>query len=311
VGRTDLLMQFSRGGSHLDDLDLNPLLVRVESVSQREPYTVDVRQTSTEVTLDHQILADAAPLIERGEKMQLSYTVTNVMRTIGTRTSSAIVRRYGSSLLPDHLKLELRGSAGQSLGAFAVQGLCIELTGEANDYVAKGLSGATVIVRPPRFSADSENDVLVGNTTLYGATSGKLYVAGRAGERFAVRNSGAHAVVEGCGAHGCEYMTGGVAVILGEVGANFAAGMTGGQAFVYDASGSFASRLNPDNVVIEEMGPHEDMVLKALLHAHLDATGSPKAKAVLESWAASRDLFRVITPKDLLVRRQSSLKMGA
>jgi glutamate synthase (NADPH/NADH) large chain len=311
VGRTDLLMQFSRGGSHLDDLDLNPLLVRVESASQREPYTVDVRQTSSEITLDHQILADAAPLIERGEKMQLSYTVTNVMRTIGTRTSSAIVRRYGSSLLPEHLKLELRGSAGQSLGAFAVQGLCIELTGEANDYVAKGLSGATVIVRPPRFSAESEDDVLVGNTTLYGATSGKLFVAGRAGERFAVRNSGAHAVVEGCGAHGCEYMTGGVAVILGEVGANFAAGMTGGQAFVYDASGAFATRLNPDNVVIEQMGPHEDMVLKALLHAHLDANGSPKAKAVLESWATSRDLFRVITPKDLLVRRQTSLKMGA
>jgi glutamate synthase (NADPH/NADH) large chain len=311
VGRTDLLMQFSRGGSHLDDLDLNPLLVRVESVSQREPYTVDVRQTSSEVTLDHQILADAAPLIERGEKMQLSYTVTNVMRTIGARTSSAIVRRYGSSLLPEHLKLELRGSAGQSLGAFAVQGLCIELTGEANDYVAKGLSGATVIVRPPRFSAESQDDVLVGNTTLYGATSGKLFVAGRAGERFAVRNSGAHAVVEGCGAHGCEYMTGGVAVILGEVGANFAAGMTGGQAFVYDACGTFATRLNPDNVVIEQMGPHEDMVLKGLLHAHLDATGSPKAKAVLEGWAASRDLFRVITPKDLLVRRQTSLKMGA
>jgi glutamate synthase (NADPH/NADH) large chain len=311
IGRTDLLMQFSRGGSHLDDLDLNPLLVRVESASAREPYTVDVRQTSTEVTLDHQILADAAPLIERGEKMQLSYTVTNVMRTIGTRTSSAIVRRYGSSLLPEHLKLELRGSAGQSLGAFAVQGLCIELTGEANDYVAKGLSGATVIVRPPRFSADAQDDVLVGNTTLYGATSGKLFVAGRAGERFAVRNSGASAVVEGCGAHGCEYMTGGVAVILGEVGANFAAGMTGGQAFVYDASGTFATRLNPDNVVIEPMGPHEDMVLKALLQAHLDATGSPKAKAVLENWAASRDLFRVITPKDLLVRRQTSLKMGA
>jgi glutamate synthase (NADPH/NADH) large chain len=311
VGRTDLLMQFSRGGSHLDDLDLNPLLVRVESASPREPYTVDVRQTSSEITLDHQILADAAPLIERGEKMQLSYTVTNVMRTIGTRTSSAIVRRYGSSLLPEHLKLELRGSAGQSLGAFAVQGLCIELTGEANDYVGKGLSGATLIVRPPRFSADSEDDVLVGNTTLYGATSGKLFVAGRAGERFAVRNSGANAVVEGCGAHGCEYMTGGVAVILGEVGANFAAGMTGGQAFVYDASGAFATRLNPDNVVIEQMGPHEDMVLKALLQAHLDATGSPKAKAVLESWAASRDLFRVITPKDLLVRRQTSLKMGA
>jgi glutamate synthase (NADPH/NADH) large chain len=166
-------------------------------------------------------------------------------------------------------------------------------------------------VRPPRFSQESQDDVLVGNTTLYGATSGRLFVAGRAGERFAVRNSGASAVVEGCGAHGCEYMTGGVAVILGDVGVNFAAGMTGGQAFVYDASGEFATRLNPDNVVVEPMGAHEDMVLKALLHAHLDATGSPKAKDVLESWASSRDLFHVVTPKDLLVRRQASLKMGA
>jgi glutamate synthase (NADPH/NADH) large chain len=272
---------------------------------------VDVRQTATEATLDHQILSDAAPLIERGEKMQLSYTVTNVMRTIGARTSSAIVRRYGSSLLPDHLKLELRGSAGQSLGAFAVQGLCIELTGEANDYVAKGLSGGTVIVRPPRFSPEAGDDVLVGNTTLYGATSGKLFVAGRAGERFAVRNSGAYAVVEGCGAHGCEYMTGGVAVILGEVGANFAAGMTGGQAFVYDRAGTFSARLNRDNVVVEPMGAQEEMVLKALVQAHLDATGSPTARGVLESWAASKDLFQVITPKDLMVRRQASLKMEA
>jgi glutamate synthase (NADPH/NADH) large chain len=311
VGRTDLLIQFSRGGSHLDDLDLNPLLVRVESAAQREPYTTDVRQSLSDHSLDHQILADAQPLIERGEKMQLSYTVTNTMRTIGARTSSAIVRKYGSSLRPDHLKLELRGSAGQSLGAFAVQGLCIDLIGEANDYVGKGLSGATVIVRPPRWSAEPGGDVLVGNTTLYGATSGKLFVAGRAGERFAVRNSGAHAVVEGCGAHGCEYMTGGVAVILGEVGVNFAAGMTGGQAFVYDPLGHFQLRLNPDNVVIEPLHAEDEATLKAMLEAHLDATGSPKAAGVLEAWAVERDKFRGVTPKDLLVRRQAGLKMGA
>ncbi len=311
VGRTDLLNQISRGGLHLDDLDLNPLLVRVDQASPRQPYPAVVRQDVSEDTLDAQILADAEPLVARGEKMQLSYTVTNTMRTIGARTSSVLVRKYGDTLRPDQLRLELRGSAGQSLGAFAIKGLRIDLVGEANDYVGKGLSGATIVVRPERWSAEFGGDVLVGNTTLYGATSGRLFVAGQAGERFAVRNSGAQAVVEGCGAHGCEYMTGGVAVILGDVGQNFAAGMTGGQAFVYDESQILESRLNPQNVVLVTMQADDEQVLCELLQAHLELTGSPRARSVLENWTTSRAMFRTVTPKDLLERRRAGLKIGA
>ena len=310
IGRTDLLTQVSRGGMHLDDLDLNPLLVRVEGAALKS-YTEDVRQSLTEDTLDTQIMADAAPLLERGEKMALSYSVTNTMRTIGARTSSAIVRKFGDALRPDHLRLELKGAAGQSLGAFAVKGLRIDLVGEANDYVAKGLSGATVTIRPPRHADPGVFDPLVGNTCLYGATSGRLFVAGGAGERFAVRNSGADAVVEGCGAHGCEYMTGGLVVVLGRTGPNFAAGMTGGEAFVLDEDALFALRVNPDNVVTGEVEPQDEPAVKALLEAHLAATRSPRAQAALEAWPAARARLVRVTPRDMLVHRQARLKIGA
>jgi glutamate synthase (NADPH) large chain len=310
IGRTDLLAQVSRGSTHLDDLDLNPLLVKVEGAAL-QPYTADVRQALSEDTLDTQILADAAPLLDRGEKMQLSYTVANTMRTIGARTSSAIVRNFGEALRPDHLRLELKGAAGQSLGAFAVKGLRIDLAGEANDYVAKGLSGATVTVRPPRWPETGGFDQLVGNTCLYGATSGRLFVAGGAGERFAVRNSGADAVVEGCGAHGCEYMTGGLVAVLGPTGQNFAAGMTGGEAFVHDADGLFALRVNADSVVLGEVEAEDEPGLKALIEAHYAATGSPRAQAVLEGWAAARARFVRVTPRDMLGHRRARLKIGA
>ncbi|MGC1305092.1 MAG: glutamate synthase large subunit [Caulobacteraceae bacterium] len=311
VGRTDLLTQVSRGEAYLDDLDLNPLLVKVEGAA-REPYGVKLYQALPEDTLDAQIIADAGPLLERGEKMQLTYSVANTMRTIGTRTSSAIVRKFGSSLQADTLRLELRGAAGQSLGAFAVKGLRIDLRGEANDYVGKGLSGGTITVRPPRFGASPGADALVGNTCLYGATSGRLLVAGSAGERFAVRNSGADAVVEGCGAHGCEYMTGGLVVILGVTGANFAAGMTGGEAFVYDHDRLFATRINPDSVVTGALEPRDEPAVKALIEAHLAATGSPRARELLETWTSARTHFVRVTPKDMLARRQEAdLRMGA
>ena len=200
VGRTDLLRQISRGGDHVDDLDLNPLLVRVEPDPVAEITPPSARNEVPD-TLDAQILRDAAPMLERGEKMQLTYQVKNTARAVGTRTSSALVRKFGPNGLPDgQLTLQLTGQAGQSLAAFAVKGLRIELTGEANDYVAKGLSGAIVVIKPSRWAA---RQVLAGNTLLYGATSGRLYVAGAVGERFAVRNSGATAVVEGMGAHGC------------------------------------------------------------------------------------------------------------
>ena len=169
--------------------------------------------------------------------MQLSYAVRNTHRTIGTRASSHIVRKFGmrNNLQPDHLTVKLSGSCGQSLGAFAARGLKLEVMGDANDYVGKGLSGGLIVVRPQMASPlEASENTIIGNTVLYGATAGQLFAAGRAGERFAVRNSGASVVVEGCGSNGCEYMTGGVAVILGRIGANFGAGMTGGMAYLYD-----------------------------------------------------------------------------
>ena len=311
VGRTDLLTQVSRGEAYLDDLDLNPLLVKVDGAA-REPYGVRLYQALPEDTLDAQILADAKPLLERGEKMQLTYSVSNTMRAIGTRTSSAIVRKFGSTMQADHLRLELRGAAGQSLGAFAVKGLRIDLQGEANDYVGKGLSGATITVRPPRFGAAPGADAVAGNTCLYGATSGRLFIAGSAGERFAVRNSGADAVVEGCGAHGCEYMTGGLVVILGATGQNFAAGMTGGEAFVYDVDRQFTTRVNADSVVTGALEPQDEAAVLALIEAHLAATGSPRAREVLETWTLARAQFVRVTPKDMLGRReQASMRIGA
>ncbi|MCP5075833.1 MAG: glutamate synthase large subunit, partial [Rhodobacteraceae bacterium] len=239
IGRPDMLAQVSRGSAHLDDLDLNPLLISVDN-GQTITYDRDKKRQSVPDTLDAEIVKDAEPFFKEGEKMQLSYAIQNTHRTVGTRVSSHIVKRFGmrNNLQADHLTVKLAGSAGQALGAFAAPGLKLEVSGDANDYVGKGLSGATIVVRPPLGSPliASENTI-IGNTVLYGATDGRLFANGRAGERFCVRNSGAHVVIEGCGTNGCEYMTGGVAVILGSVGANFGAGMTGGMAYVYDPDG--------------------------------------------------------------------------
>ena len=251
------------------------------------------------------MLRDAAHLFDRGEKMQLTYTVRNTHRAVGTRVSSAIVRRYGmTGLAPGHLHVRLRGSAGQSLGAFGVQGLKLEVFGEANDYVGKGLSGATIVVRPMVSSTLVARDhTIIGNTVLYGATSGRLFAAGRAGERFAVRNSGATVVVEGCGANGCEYMTGGVAVVLGSTGDNFGAGMTGGMAFVHDADGGFARRINPDSIVLARIASaHWDGVLRALVEEHVAETGSKWGGELLLDWDRSRGRFWQVCPKEMLGR---------
>ncbi len=248
IGRTELLRQVSRGAEHLDDLDLNPILVKVDAPDESRRFGIANHRNEVPDSLDADMLRDGAHLFERAEKMQLTYTVRNTHRAVGTRVSSEIVRKFGmTGLPPGHLHVRLRGSAGQSLGAFGVQGLKLEVFGEANDYVGKGLSGATIVVRPMVSSLlTARHNTIIGNTVLYGATSGRLFAAGRAGERFAVRNSGATVVVEGCGANGCEYMTGGVAVILGPTGANFGAGMTGGMAFVHDVDGGFPRRINPE-----------------------------------------------------------------
>jgi glutamate synthase (NADPH/NADH) large chain len=304
IGRTDLLMQVRKGSPHLDDLDLNPLLVQADPGDN--PRASD-RSGRNEVpdTLDALMIKDAAPALEGGEKMQLAYNIRNTQRAIGTRLSSMITRKYGmDGLQPGHITVRLRGSAGQSLGAFAVQGLKLQVLGDSNDYVGKGLSGGTIAIRPMMSSrlATSEN-VIIGNTVLYGATAGKLFAAGQAGERFAVRNSGAEAVVEGCGANGCEYMTNGTVAILGPVGDNFGAGMTGGMAYVYDTDGSFQQNVNADTVVFHRIqSPHWERVLKDLVIEHWRETQSHYAERLIVDWDREVRRFWQVVPKEMIAK---------
>ena len=304
IGRADLLTQVSRGSAHLDDLDLNPLLITVNGANAIT-YDRNKPRNAVDDTLDAQIVKDAARFLNDGEKMQLEYAVQNTLRTIGTRTSSHIVQNFGmrNDLQPDHLTVKLRGSAGQSLGAFAAPGLKLEVSGDANDYVGKGLSGGTIVVRPPMNSPlVAAQNTIIGNTVLYGATDGYLFAAGRAGERFAVRNSGASVVIEGCGTNGCEYMTGGVAVILGSIGANFGAGMTGGMAYLYDPEGAAADLINMETLVTNPVTvPHWNDQLKGLVQRHLDETGSRKAAEILQHWDVEQAHFVQICPKEMLV----------
>jgi glutamate synthase (NADPH/NADH) large chain len=300
IGRTDLLKQISRGSEDLDDLDLNPLLVKADAGPNASYCTLEGRNEVPE-TLDADMIRDAASLFERGEKMQLQYNIRNTHRAIGTKISSKITRKFGmSGLQPGHLTVRLRGTAGQSLGAFAVRGLKLEVLGDANDYVGKGLSGATIVVRPAPSSALVWNEnTVIGNTCLYGATAGELFAGGQAGERFAVRNSGATTVVEGCGANGCEYMTGGTVVILGPVGDNFGAGFTGGAAFIYDADNTFERRVNPDTLLWERLGSsHWEGVLQSLVARHVAETGSRLAARLLNDWEQERGHFWHVVPKE-------------
>ena len=304
IGRADLLSQVSRGSDHLDDLDLNPLLITVDG-AEKIVYNRDRARNSVPDTLDAEIVADADRFLNEREKMQLSYSVQNTHRTVGTRISSHIVRNFGmrNDLQTDHLTVKLTGSAGQSLGAFAAPGLKIEVSGDANDYVGKGLSGGTIVVRPamasPLIAADN---TIIGNTVLYGATEGYLFAAGRAGERFCVRNSGAKVVVEGCGSNGCEYMTGGVTVVLGSIGSNFGAGMTGGMAYLYDPYQTALDMINAETLETSAVEvQHWQSQLHELVSRHAEETGSAKAKEILLHWENELGHFLQICPKEMLV----------
>ncbi len=303
IGRADLLNQVSRGSAHLDDLDLNPMLITIDGADQIV-YDREKPRNTVPDTLDAQIVQDAARFLKDGEKMELHYAVQNTLRTIGTRLSSHIVSNFGmrNDLQSDHLTIRLEGSAGQSLGAFAAPGLKIEVEGDANDYVAKGLSGGIVVVRPPQSSPLKACDnTIIGNTVLYGATDGYLFAAGRAGERFGVRNSGAKVVIEGCGSNGCEYMTGGVAVILGSIGANFGAGMTGGMAYLFDPDGAAAGLMNSETIIACPVGhPHWEAQLKSLIERHAAETNSQRATDILRHWNENKDYFVQICPREML-----------
>jgi len=311
IGRTDLLRQVSRGASNLDDLDFNPLLVQADP-GDNPRYCKDKVRNEVPDTLDKQILFDALPLIKSGQKVELSYTVKNTDRTVGARLSSFIVTDFKNKKFPEnHIKIKLRGSAGQSLGAFGVEGLKFEVIGDCNDYVGKGLSGATITVRPPRASGlETSKNTIIGNTVLYGATSGFLFAAGQAGERFSVRNSGATTVVEGVGTNACEYMTGGNTVILGEVGDNFAAGMTGGMAFVYDPDNNLEDVINPNSVIWQRLETKYWIdFLHSLVIKHVDETSSMYAKKILNDWDLNQKYFYQICPKEMLDKLEHPISL--
>jgi glutamate synthase (ferredoxin) len=241
------------------------------------------------------------PAIERGVSVTAELPIRNVNRVVGTIVGSEVTRRHGAGGLPaDTIRLKFNGSAGQSFGAFLPPGMTLLLAGDANDYVGKGLSGGKLIIYPPEGSSfAAEDNIIIGNVALYGATGGEAYVRGMAGERFAVRNSGVDAVVESVGDHGCEYMTGGRVVVLGRAGRNFGAGMSGGIAYVLDEQGDFARRVNAQMVEIERLEEAQEVAaVRALVQKHLDYTGSLRAQALLGQWDAVVPRFVKIIPKD-------------
>jgi glutamate synthase (NADPH/NADH) large chain len=252
-------------------------------------------------SMDYKLVELSKKSIEDKKPSVINMPITNLDRATGALLSSFISRKYGSAGLPDDtIKVNFEGTAGQSFGAFTAKGITLSLEGEANDYVGKGLSGGKIAIRPPAsVTYDHSENVIIGNTTLYGATSGKLFVSGVAGERFAVRNSGAIAVIEGVGDHCCEYMTGGIVVVLGKTGVNFAAGMSGGIAYVYNPTHNLDLVSNLDMVDIEEIyEPNDLVVLKNLVTEHFTMTQSRKAKAILDNWENEKYTFVKVFPME-------------
>jgi len=302
IGRADLLERVERPDiPRAQMLDLSALLTPAlppEGTAVR--HTVARNDRPGLVSLDDEILDEAREFIEHGHPFSGFYDIRNHHLAVGARVAGVIAARHGDAgLPPGSVRLRFRGSAGQSFGAFACRGMTLELEGEANDYVGKGLSGGEISIRPFRQAAYGQathQHVILGNTVLYGATAGRLFAAGQAGSRFAVRNSGAIAVIEGAGNHCCEYMTGGLVLVLGPVGRNFAAGMTNGVAYVLDESGNFASRCNMDLVSIVPFTAGDEETVVALIQEHLERTGSPRARAILDSWEHFRPLFRKVQP---------------
>jgi glutamate synthase (ferredoxin) len=284
-------------------LDLSPIFYEHEGLTDGRYHQID-QNHGMEETLDFRtLLRLCAPALDSEKPVRVTLPIHNQNRTVGTMLGSEVTRRFGAEGLPeDTIRLRFQGSAGQSFGAFMPQGLTLVLEGDANDYVGKGLSGGKIIVTPPEGSTfvPSEN-IIIGNVAFYGATGGEAYIHGRAGERFGVRNSGVTAVVEGVGDHGCEYMTGGKVIVLGKTGRNFAAGMSGGVAYVLDEAGDFAGRCNQEMVSLEPLADHdEELVVKQIIRRHAQATHSERAQQVLMHWHEMKQLFVKVVPKDYL-----------
>jgi glutamate synthase (NADPH/NADH) large chain len=344
IGRVDKL-DTRRAISHWKarGLDLSALLYRPEVAPEVAVYHCEMQEHGLENALDHWLIEQSLPALENATPVTLATDVRNTHRTVGAMLSGQVARRYGHQGLPDStIHIRLAGTAGQSFGAFLAHGVTLELAGEANDYVGKGLSGGRIIVYPPAQNPSEPHDnIIVGNTVLYGATGGECYCRGVAGERFAVRNSGATAVVEGIGDHGCEYMTGGVVVVLGATGRNFAAGMSGGVAYVLDETGDFERRVNLAMVELEpiededlalertehqggdlethgrvdvmrDMTRFDALRLQRLIEQHQHYTGSRRALAILNHWQAHLAKFVKVMPVEYrraLQERQASARV--
>jgi glutamate synthase (NADPH/NADH) large chain len=282
-------------------LDLSPIL----HIPEFDESVQDRRCTKTQDhgldrALDVRLIEAAAPALERGEAVRFPMEVRNVNRTVGTMLGHELTKRHGGAGLPDGtISIDFTGSAGQSFGAFVPKGITLRLEGDANDYVGKGLSGGRIVVRPARDAAFvAEDNTIAGNVILYGATGGEAYLRGKVGERFCVRNSGATAVVEGVGDHGCEYMTGGRVVVLGPTGRNFGAGMSGGIAYIHDVEGDFFTRLNREMVDLDPLDEDDVEWLRDTIQMHLDETDSAVARAILDDWHNQVERFVKVMPQD-------------
>lgn len=300
IGRADLLrvrrdVQLSKTAA----LNLNPLVQLPDTRSDRQ-WLHHEKVHSNGPVLDDQLLQDPEiqAALQNQTPVEKTMPVFNTDRTVGARLAGAIAKRYGNSGFGGQISLNFQGSAGQSFAAFNLPGMRLRLVGEANDYVGKGMHGGEIVIQPsPEATYDPALNVIIGNTCLYGATGGSLFANGQAGERFAVRNSNAQAVIEGAGDHCCEYMTGGVVVILGKTGRNLGAGMTGGLAYVLDLEGDFPTKVNPEIVQIQRvLTVRGEAQLKTLIQKHAEQTGSPKAQQILNNWSEFLPKFWQVVP---------------
>jgi glutamate synthase (NADPH/NADH) large chain len=334
IGRSDLL-GMQRGIEHwkANGLDFSKVFHQSTMPASVARRHAEVQDHELEKALDNKLVAQAGKALQNKQAVVIESAIANVNRTVGTTLSHEVAKRYGQAGLPDStITVKLKGTAGQSFGAFLAQGITLELSGEGNDYVGKGLCGGRIVVMPPKdCNIVAEENIIVGNTVLYGATSGECFLRGVAGERFAVRNSGATAVVEGVGDHGCEYMTGGMVVVLGQTGRNFAAGMSGGVAYVLDEDGSFEKRCNmsmvqleavPEEAAASETGEvdskgrvhfnhlnkADEAVLRGKIEKHLRYTGSARARQILDNWSHYLPKFVKVMPTEY---RRALLEIAA
>ena len=311
IGRTDLLMQVNKASPNLDDLDLNPLFVQTDPGNNKR-YCETPEINKVPDTLDQKLWPEIEKSLNNLEKFKKEIKIQNTNRAVGTRISHHLYKKYGYGKLDENfLILNFKGSAGQSFGAFSSKGLKLNLKGDANDYVGKGLSGATITIKlSDESNLISNENTIIGNTVLYGATSGKLFAAGQAGDRFAVRNSGAIAVIEGCDSNGCEYMTGGSVVILGNVGDNFAAGMTGGMAFVYNKSKEFEKKVNTESVTWQNIETKYWVnFLRKLVLEHSEETGSLLSKKIIDNFEEEKKNFVQVCPKEMINKLENPITL--